>query len=262
MLKENPGKVYDLIKTRLLEFQETIPEKRSRYLFEFSMMNKGQLTAHQWQPVFEEGLTNLASVGMSRNENEAFIAYVTKSGPRLTEIILKDYKMRSDSQGRQTWRTPQTWQEAHKSVIEHEATQIGQRALLRTYRATGGLGWDVHGQAGSHLMLKGQSSGKGGKSQVMAALVAAIKGKSKGKGKGKGRGKGKGSGKGKGKGKGGKPACHAMRDHNYCAKGSNCWYSHEEEVIKAARRETNERNRRAKLSAATSKGKPKAKERA
>ena len=68
LLKENPGKVYDIIKTRLMEFQETIPEKRSRYLYEFSVMSKGQLTAHQWQPVFEEGLTNLASVGMSRNE--------------------------------------------------------------------------------------------------------------------------------------------------------------------------------------------------
>ena len=27
LLRENPGKVYDIIKTRLMEFQETIPEK-------------------------------------------------------------------------------------------------------------------------------------------------------------------------------------------------------------------------------------------
>ena len=233
LVQTDPQKVYELVKERLLEFQETVPEKRSRYLCEFAMMQKGQLTAHQWLPVFEEGLTNLASVGMSRGENEAFIAYVTKVGPRLSQIILKDHKMREDADGRTTWRTPRTWKEAHKSVVEHEQTELGQRALLRSYRASSS--WDMSMASGMPL-AQYFPGGKGKNLQSMANWIFAVKGKT-GAGKG-GKPKGKstkGGGKGKSKGKGkGKPACHAQRDHGFCANGSNCWYSHDPEVIKRA----------------------------
>ena len=99
--------------------------------------------------MFEEGLTNLASVGMSRGANEAFIAYITKVGPRLSQIILKDHKMRDDPDGRMIWRTPKTWKEAHKAVVEHEQTELDQRALLRSYRASSS--WDMSVASGMSL---------------------------------------------------------------------------------------------------------------
>ena len=75
-------------------FKETVTEKQARSLQQFELITKGQLTALQWEPVFERALSEMASVGIPRGETEAYLKCLAKVGPRLAELVMKDRRMR------------------------------------------------------------------------------------------------------------------------------------------------------------------------
>ncbi len=64
LASEDPQKVCDPIKDRLLQFKETQPEKQARILREFEVLMKNNMTALQWEHVFEKALAELPSVGL------------------------------------------------------------------------------------------------------------------------------------------------------------------------------------------------------
>ena len=80
--------VYQLFKDRMLEFTETLTEKQTRVQSEFRFLEKGNLTALQWEVAFEKGLSDLADAGLPLRDREEFLAYIEKCGQRLHKLIL------------------------------------------------------------------------------------------------------------------------------------------------------------------------------
>ena len=63
LAQSNPKMLYELIKTRLLLFHETEPERQARVMAEFDVCMKGSLTALQWEAVFEAAVGELEAAG-------------------------------------------------------------------------------------------------------------------------------------------------------------------------------------------------------
>ncbi|CAK9020527.1 Uncharacterized protein SCF082_LOCUS14946 [Durusdinium trenchii] len=81
VVREDPGEVYRQIRAKHLLFSETSEEKEIRILEEGDGLEKGKLSAFQWEVRWESHLADRESVGLGLNPKEALIQYLRKIGP-------------------------------------------------------------------------------------------------------------------------------------------------------------------------------------
>ena len=79
-----------------MRFSETPMQKRSRVLKMYADCYKGKQTALQFEPVWENVLLELQSIGMTRTEDEAYIVYLQRTGEPMSTRIRTDRRMRQD----------------------------------------------------------------------------------------------------------------------------------------------------------------------
>ena len=77
-VETEPGKVFDIIKAKLLRFSETTMEKQMRVLSEWENLSKGKVSALAFEPQWEQALAELESVGLARTDRELTLNYLTK----------------------------------------------------------------------------------------------------------------------------------------------------------------------------------------
>ena len=130
LLKTDPEKVYNEVKERLLRFSENMAQKRIRYTTEFNSLIKGNKTAQQYEPLWETALLHLTEVGMKKDQTDLFTAYIAKLGPELARIAMRDKRLRPSPDGQMTYRTVETWEEAHEVVKEYENALLSEKAMI------------------------------------------------------------------------------------------------------------------------------------
>ena len=119
-VKTDPAAVYQMIKAKHLLFTETPDEKEIRVNKEFNGLMKGKMLGHQFEPVFDAAIANLEEVGLGKSKRELYLAYVEKIGPKLAQVVRRDRRLWEDET---RLRGPETWEEAHHVVLEHEQTE-------------------------------------------------------------------------------------------------------------------------------------------
>ena len=82
--------MYRQIKSKHLTFSETAEEKEIRVLEEGDALQKGKLSAFQWEVRWESHLADRDSVGLGLNAKEALIQYFRKIGPALSRDVRRD----------------------------------------------------------------------------------------------------------------------------------------------------------------------------
>lgn len=96
-------------------------------------IEKGHMTAAQWEPVWEHCIAELDTAGLARSTRELLLAYLRKSGPQMHLDIQKDQRPWPDGEGGTINRRVATWEEAHKVALELEGIRAGQKALLTAF---------------------------------------------------------------------------------------------------------------------------------
>ena len=240
-LREDPGAVYKAVKQKHLLFSETREEKELRVLDEWERLQKGRLSAHQWEVLWEERLGEREQVGLGMTARENLIQYLRKIGDHLSREVRKDKRYRESSEGAREFRGVATWEEAHEVVQEIEAMNAGQRALQNSSLSMGGP-LDANSpedSTGKRRHKKGNQQGQSGQEESTLALDANAKKKK---------------------------VCFNMRDHGSCKNGDRCEYSHDKAFVEAERKKKKEAERAAKqnsdsaAAASSGKGKGKGKE--
>ncbi|CAK9017668.1 Pro-Pol polyprotein, partial [Durusdinium trenchii] len=138
---ENPEKVYNRIKEKHLVFAESKEEKEVRIDNEHALLNKGRMSAHQFEPLFEASVSELESIGLGKTPRELYLSYLRKMPMHLQKEIRGDKRL---WKGETLLRSPQTWEEAHRVVLEFEQREATRRA---TANAVYSYGDEVGGAA-------------------------------------------------------------------------------------------------------------------
>ena len=163
---KGPGEIYRAIKERLFRFLETMTEKRLRARREWeSLVKTRQMTALQFEAEWEKVHADLEECGLGLKATEKFLSYITKVGPPYSESIRMDRRPRPDGAGGYVTRLPETWEECHEVLVEHETIKAGTKAFNAARAA--GLHQDPLGKGGGgagNLQggLGGKKGGKGG----------------------------------------------------------------------------------------------------
>ena len=117
---EDPGAVYARIKSKHLMFSESREEREIRVDAEHVALMKGKLTGGQFEPLFEASVAELESVGLGKTPRELFLSYLRKIGTVLQKEVRADRRLWGTED---RLRGPQTWEEAHRVVLEFEQTK-------------------------------------------------------------------------------------------------------------------------------------------
>ena len=168
-----------------------------------NLVKTRQMTALQFEAEWEKVHADLEECGLGLSPTEKFLGYIVKVGPPYSESIRMDRRPRPDGNGGIVTRLPETWEECHEVLVEHETIKAGTKAFNAARAA--GLHQDPAGKGGG-----GQGNFQGG-----------LGGK---KGKG-GKGGKKGDDRGPGGGKGEK-VCFQFRDTGSCSRGDVCPFDH------------------------------------
>ena len=102
---ENPEKVYNRIKEKHLVFAESKEEKEVRIDNEHALLNKGRMSAHQFEPLFEASVSELESIGLGKTPRELYLSYLRKMPMHLQKEIRGDKRL---WKGEALLRSPQT----------------------------------------------------------------------------------------------------------------------------------------------------------
>ena len=113
-------------------------QKRPRILKMYGECYKGKQSALQFEPIWENLLMELESIGMTRTEDEAYIVYLQRTGDPLATRVRTDRRMRQDRTtgaaiGHQVMREPATWEEAHELAIEFEQQDQNRSAVAANF---------------------------------------------------------------------------------------------------------------------------------
>ena len=92
-------------------------------------LEKGKLSAFQWEVRWESHLADRDGIGLGLNKTEGLIQYLRKIGPNLSKDVRRDKRFRRDGKGGNVFWGVETWEEAHEVVKGIEETNAGQRAL-------------------------------------------------------------------------------------------------------------------------------------
>ena len=90
--QDSPEECYGLIKSRMMKFVETPLEKQTRLQQEWSELWKGRRAALQFEPLFEELVTELDAAGLGKSAVELKVEYLRKVGAQLAAEINKDMR--------------------------------------------------------------------------------------------------------------------------------------------------------------------------
>ena len=72
---ENPKQIYERIMARFLEYREELTVKQTRLDDEWAAHTpKGNMSAHQFYPVFEKMCFELDEVGLGKSKREKFLS--------------------------------------------------------------------------------------------------------------------------------------------------------------------------------------------
>ena len=248
--------MYLRIKNKHLMLGESREEREVRIDGEHQSLTKGRLTGHQFVPLFEASVADLESVGLGKTARELYLSYLRKMPPHLQKEIQQDKRIWPGDAKDVGLRSPATWEESHKVVLEFEQREAAHRAVAHsTYSTTAGDPADpsaalakaqkeIRELGAAAKAAAAKSSGAAPRNSTLAAGVGA---------------------KGGGKGAVGK-ICFHFCDHGNCPNVDSCPFSHDKELpsqpsvgrapwpLRAARAEAKE--------AARAKAKPKAKPKA
>ena len=141
VVREDPGEVYRQIRAKHLLFSETSEEKEIRILEEGDGLEKGKLSAFQWEVRWESHLADRESVGLGLNPKEALIQYLRKIGPVLSRDVRHDRRFRPDGTGtgKTVFRAVSSWEEADRGD-QRGAEGIEQQYLCESVGRRKGLG--------------------------------------------------------------------------------------------------------------------------
>ena len=174
-ITEDAQSVYEMIKAKHLMFFESQAEKEIRIDHEFAALTKGKYSGHQFEPLFEEAITELESVGLGKSVKELFLSYLRKIGPNLSKLVGKERRIWL---GEDTLRAPISWEEAHKVVLEHESNEDVSKASAQT----------VFVANEESPAPKGQAKAQAKKFAALENIVAALRSELQGLGKAKNEG--------------------------------------------------------------------------
>ena len=232
-----PERIFGRIEAKLMRFAETSMQKRSRILKMYGECYKGKQSALQFEPIWENLLMELESIGMTRTADEAYIVYLQRTGDPLATRIRTDRRMRPDltpgvPPGTSVMREPATWEEAHELAIEFEQQDQNRSAVAATF-AINDFVMPFDSGRGRRKKRGGRGGGGGdqiqGGDQPRMDLYPREDGRRRNN-----QDRGPSSTKTK--------PCFDFRDSGSCKNGNQCKWSHDPEVIKAARRQKNETN--------------------
>ena len=216
---EDPEAVYLRIKNKHLMFGESREEREVRIDGEHQALVKGRLSGHQFEPLFEASVADLESVGLGKTPRELYLSYLRKMPPHLQKEIRQDKRIWPGDAKDVGLRSPATWDESHKVVLEYEQREAAHRAVAHsTYSTTAGEVPDPSAALAKaqkeirELKAAARPSGAAAKDSTLAAGSGA-----------------KGSGKGAAS-----KICFHFRDHENCPKGDSCPFSHDKELRKQA----------------------------
>ena len=136
---EDPEAVYLRIKNKHLMFGESREEREVRIDGEHQALVKGRLSGHQFEPLFEASVADLESVGLGKTPRELYLSYLRKMPPHLQKEIRQDKRIWPGDAKDVGLRSPATWEESHKVVLEYEQREAAHRAVAHsTYSTTAG----------------------------------------------------------------------------------------------------------------------------
>ena len=121
----DPQAVYERIKAKHLVFSESREEREIRVDAEHAALVKGRLTGGQFEPLFEASIAELEGVGLGKTPRELFLSYLRKVNTNLQKEIRSDKRIWGNEE---RLRGPQTWEEAHRVVLEYEQREATARA--------------------------------------------------------------------------------------------------------------------------------------
>ena len=185
-------------------FGESREEREVRIDGEHQALVKGRLSGHQFEPLFEASVADLESVGLGKTPRELYLSYLRKMPPHLQ----KDKRIWPGDAKEVGLRSPATWEESHKVVLDYEHREAAHRAVAHsTYSTTAGEPSDP-----SAALAKAQKEIRELKPAAKAAAArppgAAPKDSTL--------------------------ICFHFRDHGNCPKGDSCPFSHDKELRKQA----------------------------
>ena len=133
-VESDPGMVFSIIKAKLMRFVETPIEKQMRVLSEIDNLQKGKLSALQFEPLWEQCLAELETVSLGRSVRELMLNYLTKMGPSLAAEIQRDMRMWPDGKGGLISRRVGTWEECRDVCMEIESLKQDSLRLWCLFR--------------------------------------------------------------------------------------------------------------------------------
>ena len=214
---DDPESVYRRIKSKHLVFAESREEKEVRIDAEHAALAKGRLSACQFEPLFESSISELESVGLGKTPRELYLSYLRKMPAHLQKEIRGDKRLWGMES---TLHGPQTWEEAHRVVLEIEQREATHKATANSI-----LNTDVSGSSADKPLAKLKEELKKAKDEAKRAKEAAAKAKASSTLATSDGGKSQ-------------KLCFHFRDHGSCPKGDRCPWSHDEELRKKVLAET------------------------
>ena len=208
---DDPESVYRRIKNKHLVFAESREEKEVRIDAEHAALAKGRLSACQFEPLFESSISELESVGLGKTTRELYLSYLRKMPAHLQKEIRGDKRLWGVES---TLRGPQTWEEAHRVVLEIEQREATHKATANSI-----LNTDVSGSSADKPLAKLKEELKKAKDEAKRAKEAAAKAKASSTLAISDGGKSQ-------------KLCFHFRDHGSCPKGDRCPWSHDKELRK------------------------------
>jgi len=138
VLRSNPGKIYEEVRDRLMEFRETTLERQNRVENEYNNLQKGSLKALQFLPLFESSIGEMDLCGVGLSERQLLLGYLRKVGAQYRTDILKDKRLYPNPGGPDEMRAARTWREAHRILLEMESISAGSKVLVAALDAPDG----------------------------------------------------------------------------------------------------------------------------
>ncbi|HIL58476.1 MAG TPA: zinc finger CCCH domain-containing protein, partial [Rhodothermales bacterium] len=132
------AQVYDTVCARLMEFEESMLERQNRVEVEWNALVKGSRTALQFLPMFEAAVAELELAELGMAARPLLLGYLRKVGNANRMEILRDRRGYVKADKTEEIRTVDNWREAHRILVEFEACQAGNRALVGAVGMLGG----------------------------------------------------------------------------------------------------------------------------
>ena len=111
-------------------FQITLVERQLRAKAAYDNLYLGYgMTARQFEAIWEKTTAEMETVGLGKSELEKHLHYLKAIGPKNCEKVVSQKEELPDGAGSFVFRTAKTWKEAHKILVELEATRSNMAAM-------------------------------------------------------------------------------------------------------------------------------------